>query len=126
MEGLMSNHISDKIYRRMLQYEHHQENYRNSLPHCITPYGLQLKKSAQIETTLRDFQKKLSNILYETERELVNLLQDESKIMYKKMENKFEKVLRAEDPVNYTDIKADITESNVTLKITLRERRKKK
>ena len=48
----MSNHISDKIYRR---YEHNQENYRNSLLHGITPYGLHLKKSARIETTSRDF-----------------------------------------------------------------------
>ena len=42
------------------------------------------------------------------------------------MENKFEMVLRAENLVNYTDIKADIIEGNVTLKITLKERRKKK
>ena len=39
----------------MLQYKHHQENYRNSLLYGITPYGLQLKKSAQIETTSPDF-----------------------------------------------------------------------
>ena len=42
------------------------------------------------------------------------------------MESKFEQVLRAENPVNYTDIRADIIERSVTLKITLRERRKKK
>ena len=46
--------------------------------------------------------------------------------MYEKMENKFEQVLRAENPVSYTDIKPDNIERNVTLKITLRERRKKK
>ena len=42
------------------------------------------------------------------------------------MENEFEQVLRAENPVNYTDIRAEIIESNVALKITFRERRKKK
>ena len=34
--------------------------------------------------------------------------------------------MRSENPVNYTDIKADIIERNVTLKITLMERWKKK
>ena len=125
-ESLMSHHISDKISRRMLQYEHHQENYRNSLLHGIVLYGLQLKKSAQIETTSPDFPAKWSNILYEAEHKLVNLLLHESKIMYEKMENKFEQVLRAENPVDYTDIIADIIERNVTLKITLRKRSKNK
>ena len=41
--------------------------------------------------------------------------------MHEKMENKFEQVLRAENPVNYTDIKVNIIERNVTLKITLKE-----
>ena len=34
--------------------------------------------------------------------------------------------MRAENPVNYTDIKADIIKRNVTLKISLMERWKKK
>ena len=41
--------------------------------------------------------------------------------MSEKMENKFEQVLRAENPVNYMDIKVNIIERNVTLKITLKE-----
>ena len=45
--------------------------------------------------------------------------------MCEKMENKFEVVLRAENPVNYTDIKADIIERIVTLKKTLKERSKR-
>ena len=67
MESLMSNHMSNKIYRRTLQYERHQEKCRNGLIHGITPYGLQLKKSAQTETILQDFLLKLSNIFYEIE-----------------------------------------------------------
>ena len=68
---------------------------------------------------------KRPDILDEAERKLVNLLLDESKIMYEKMENKFDQVLRAENLVNYTDIEDEIIEGNVTLKITLRERRKR-
>ena len=68
---------------------------------------------------------KRPDILDEAERKLVNLLLDESKILYEKMENKFDQVLRAENLVNYTDIEDEIIEGNVTLKITLRERRKR-
>ena len=49
MESLMSNHISENKYQQMLQYEHHQGTYRNSLFHGITLYELQLKKRAQID-----------------------------------------------------------------------------
>ena len=68
---------------------------------------------------------KRPDILDEAERKLVNLLLDESKIMYEKMENKFDQVLRAENLVNYTDIEDEIIEGNVTLKITSRERGKR-
>ena len=37
--------------------------------------------------------------------------------MYEKMENKVEKVLRVEYPVNCTGMKADINERNFTWKI---------
>ena len=42
-ESLMSNHMSDRIHQRILQYEHHQEKYRNSLLHDIKPHDLQQK-----------------------------------------------------------------------------------
>ena len=78
-----------------------------------------------IEITSPDFQMKRSSILDEAERKLVNLLLDENKVMYEKMENKFDLVLRAENLVNYTYVKDEIIKGNVTLKITLRERRKR-
>ena len=68
---------------------------------------------------------KRPGILDEAERKLVNLFLEERKIMYEKMENKFDQVLRAGNLVNYTDIKDEIIEDNVTLTITLRERRKR-
>ena len=78
-----------------------------------------------IETASPDFQMKRSSILDEAERKLVKLLLDENKVMYEKMENKFDLVLRAENLVNYTYVKDEIIKGNVTLKITLRERGKR-
>ena len=85
-ESVMSTHITDRIYQRMLRYEHHHENYKNSLLNNITPYGLQLKKKAQIETVSEDFSVKWTNVLYEAERKLVQLLLKESQLMYDKMD----------------------------------------
>ena len=46
--------------------------------------------------------------------------------MHKKMENDFDEVLRTSYPHNYTDTKNEIIGRNITLKIRLSERRKKK
>ena len=126
MESAMSTRIADRIYQQMLRYEHHQENYKSSLQHGITPFGLQLKKLAQMETISEDFSTKWSNTLYDAELKLVNLLLDETKVMHKKLENHFDEILRTSYPHNYTNMKNEIMGRNITLKITLSERRKKK
>ena len=79
-ESLMPMHITDRIYQRMLRYEQHREHYKNSLLNNITPYGLQLKKNAQIETASEDFSVKWTNVLYEAEQKLVQLLLKESQL----------------------------------------------
>ena len=84
--------------------------YNTALP----PFGLQLKKIAQIET-ISDFPTKWSNIVYDAERKLVNLLLDETKVMHKKMENDFDEVLRTSYAHNYTDMKNEVMGYNITL-----------
>ena len=98
MEGLMSYQTTDRIYQRMLRYEHHQENYRNSLLNNITPYGLQLKKKAQIETISENFSEKWQNVLYDAERKLVQLLLTESELIYNKMDRDLNDIIRTTNP----------------------------
>ena len=98
-----------------MRNEHQQENYKNSLLNDITPYGLQLKKHAQIETISKEFPVKL-----------VNLLLEETKFVHQELENKFSKGLITNFPQKHTDIKNDIITRNLTLKVTLNDRRKKK
>ena len=81
----------------------------------ITTYDLQLKKHAQIETISEEFPVKLVNLLFE-----------ETKLVYQELENKFSKDLITNFPQKHTDIKNDIITRNLTLKITLNDRRKKK
>ena len=126
MESLMSNQITDKIYQRMLRYEHHQENYRKSLLNNITPYGLQLKKNAQIETISEDFSKKWQNVLYDAERRLVQLLLAESELAYNQMNRDLNEIINSTNPENPEELKNEIINRNLTLKVTLNERRVKK
>ena len=52
--------------------------------------------------------------------------QSQSLYIHKQLENKFNKDLITNFPQNHTDIKNDITSRNLTLKKTLRNKRKKK
>ena len=79
---------------------------------------MKLKKHAEIETILEDFPTKWSNILYDAEQKLVNLLLDETKVIHKKMGNDFNEVLRVSYPHNYAYMKNEIMRRSITLKIT--------
>ena len=89
----------------------------------ITPFGLQLKKKAQIETVSEHFSVKWANVLYDAERKLVQLLSKESQLIYDKMDKKLNDTIKSAYPV---DIKNEIINRNLTLKIILNERRVKK
>ena len=122
MENLFSTHSTDRTYQRILRNECHQEKYKDSFLNDITPYGLQLKKHAQIETLSEDFPARV----FQTERKLVNLLLEETKLVHQELEDKFNKDLITNFPQNHTYIKNDIISRNLTLKITLSDRSKKK
>ena len=92
----------------------------------ITPYGLQLKKKAQIETVSEDFSVKWTNVLYKAEQKLLQLLLKESQLMYNKMDKELNDTIKSAYPENSEEIKNEIINQNLTLKITLNERRVKK
>ena len=61
VNGWMFNAITiylnklDILYQKALKYQHHAENYKESLALDITPVGLQLKKKAAISAISPDF-----------------------------------------------------------------------
>ena len=107
-ESVMSAHITNRIYQRMLRYEHQHENYKNSLLNNITPYGLQLKNKAQIETMSDDFSVKWTNVLYKAEGKLVQLLLKESQLIYDKMDKELNNTIKSAYPENSEEIKNEI------------------
>ena len=100
--------------------------FYGSLLNNIAPYGLQLKKKAQIETVSEDFSVKWTNVLYDAERKLVQLLLNESQLMYDKTDKELNNPIKSGYPENSLDIKNEIIDQNSTLKIALNERRVKK
>lgn len=55
---------------------------------------------------------------------LLDFLLHENKIMYEKIENEFDQVLRTEYPVNYIGIKANVIKHNATLKVNVNEEKR--
>ena len=64
----------DLLYQKALKYQHHAENYKESLAQDITPFGLQLKKKAVISAISLYFDNQWNNVLKDAERKLLNLL----------------------------------------------------
>ena len=92
----------------------------------VTPYGLQLKKKARIEIVSEDFSVKWTNILYDVERKLVQLLLKVSQLMYDKPDKELNDTIKSAYLENSLNIKNEIINRNLTLKITLNDRRVKK
>ena len=85
-----------------------------------------VKRTAQIEAVSEDFSFKWKNVLYKVERKLVQLLLKESQLMYDKMEKELNDTIKSAYPENSEEIKNEIIKRNLTLKITLNEKRVKK
>ena len=92
----------------------------------VTPNGWQLKKKAQIETLLEDFSVKWTNVLYEAEQKLLQLLLKESQLMYDRMDKELNDTIKSANLENSEEIKNEMINQNLILKITLNERRVKK
>ena len=74
---------------------------------------MQLKNKAQIETVSEDFSVKWTNVLYEAERKLVQLLVKESQLMYNKNDKELNDTIKSVYPENSEEIKRKLRETVV-------------
>ena len=81
MENLFTTHSKDRTYQRILLNEHHQKNYKNSLLNHITHMAYNAINMLRLKI-LEDFPAKWLNVRHETERKLVNLLLEETKLVH--------------------------------------------
>ena len=85
----------DILYQKALKYQHHAENYKESLALDITPVGLQLKKKAAISAISPDFNNQYNNVLKDTERKLSKLLLKEVREISNEGNEKFDKQVKS-------------------------------
>ena len=88
----------DLLVQKSLRYKHHKLNYIQSLEEGIIPSGLKIKKKLAFQQMSEDFEAKWKSILYNAERNIVELL------LYKA-----EKVIATIQ----VEIKAEVNEKNL-------------
>ena len=87
---------------------------------------MQRESTNNLETiSLKDFSVKWKKDLYDAERKLAQLLLKESQLMYDKMGKELNDTIKSAYLENSVDIKNEIINRNLTLKITLNESRVK-
>ena len=88
----------DKVYLvitlQSLRYNNHKENYKISLEEGVTPTGLKSRKDPAFLPATDGFQQKWDAILFNAERNLVELLLVETDSVIKKLELDFDKELK--------------------------------
>ena len=82
------------LYNKTIQYDHHAENYKYSIIKGKSPYCLQINKKPGIQTISLEFPEKWNSFLRNAERQLIELLLTEAKVVSKAVQNKFERKLR--------------------------------
>ena len=73
----------DLLVQKSLQYKHHKRNYIQSLDEGFIPSGLKIKKKPAFQQVTEDFMVKWNSILYNAERNIVELLLYEENVISK-------------------------------------------
>ena len=83
-------------------YEYHLQNYQTSLITGLIPNGLKIKKSPAITPVSENFNTKWNEVLYNAEKNLVELLLYESSKVIAKIQVELDLEVRKIDPENYS------------------------
>ena len=86
----------DLLIQKSVHYKH-KENYIKSLEEVIMPSGLQIKKKPAFLPISKDFESKWNVIMYEAEKNIINLLIYESKQVIAKIEVEIQEESEEED-----------------------------
>ena len=116
----------EHIYNKKLRYEHHNENFKESILRDITPFGLQIKKNPGINVISSDFMNRWNSALKVAERSLVELLREESEKVVASLDTAFENSLKEAFSGNVEVARARIIKNGKHLAETLQKRRNSK
>ena len=91
----------DYQIQKNYRYEHHLQNYQTSLKMGLIPNGLTIKKSPAITPVSEDFNTKWNKVLYNAEKDLVELLLYKSSKVLAKIQVELDLEVRKIDSLNY-------------------------
>ena len=120
------NSYLDHLFQKSLCYNHHKENYKISLEEGVTPTGLKSRKDPAFLPATDGFQQKWDAILFNAERNLVELLLVETDSVIKKLELDFDKELKRLFPNSIEENRSVIKKKHQPYKKQLSRRRRKK
>ena len=115
-----------RTFEKKIRYEHHLENFKESIVQDITPFGLRIKKKPGIQFTSQEFIENWNLVLKKTERRLVEILLEETETVINEMKNNFERKLKEHYPQNYGSVRRNIKKDTHIVTRILREKREKK
>lgn len=79
------------LRHKLVRLQHHEKVYTRSLEECVTPKGLRLKKMPMLGKMSDDFMRRWRNVLFEAERRLLKLLENDVKQRQVKVGSLFQK-----------------------------------
>ena len=87
----------DILYQKYLRYQHHHENYLQSMQYNIIPSGLQLKIKLSFNAVSDNFNEKLKTVIFDAEKKLVKLLLIESEKVTSELEIETNQKIKEDD-----------------------------
>ena len=116
----------ERLLQKSLRYQHYQKNYEKSLETGIIPKGLKIKKVPAFQPVYEDFFIKWEEILYNAEKNLVELSLYESSKVIAKIEIDFSNEIYKLHPDDYKTKRNELTNNNMLYKKQLEKRSSKK
>ena len=107
-------------------YEHHHLNFQERILQDVTPFGLRIKKKPGITPKSINFLSPWIEILKQAERDLIELLSEESENVVYSIETELESLLHANFPADFVTERNRLEKSGEKTKQILEERRKYK
>ena len=116
----------DLLFQKALRYEHHRENFKESLSNNVTPFRLRIKKAPALVPVNEDFHIKWQKIRKSGEKQLTELLLLELETIIAKIQFGVDNSLNALFPEDQEEIRKHLKEKNRKLKEKLKKWREKK
>ena len=125
LHGETFSHL-DLLVQKSLRYKHHKLNYIQSLEEGIIPSELKIKKKPAFQPVSEDFEVKWNSILYNAERNIVELLLYEAEKVIAKIQVEIQEEVNEQNPEKFERRYAELERQHSHFQRKLDQRRRKK